>query len=58
MTHRLPCGCLICIICAKKSINNFIKNKDANKKNNNLSLSICNCGYNLNEKDQEIILNN
>ena len=58
MTHRLPCGCLICIKCSKNSINNFIKSKDANKKNNNISLSICNCGYNLNEKDQEIILNN
>ena len=59
MTHRLPCGCLICLKCSKNSINNYyINNKEVNNENKKLSLSICTCGYILGEKDQEIILNN
>ena len=58
MSYRLPCGCLICLKCSKNLINNYINNKEANKGKNKSGLSICTCGYFLNEKDQEIILNN
>ena len=53
MNHRLPCGCLICILCSKKKILLFYEDN-----NINIPLSICSCGYILNEKDQKIINNN
>ena len=53
MNHRLPCGCLICIICSKKKISLF--HEDNNIK---IPLSVCSCGYILNDKDQKIINNN
>jgi hypothetical protein len=53
MSHRLPCGCLICLSCSKNKINIF--REDNNIK---IPLSICTCGYILNDKDQKIISNN
>ena len=53
MSHRLPCGCLICLSCSKNKINIF--REDNNIK---IPLSICTCGYILNDKDQKIIANN
>ena len=54
MNHRLPCGCLICNECSKKKIQCF------HEDNNNIKipLSVCSCGYILNDKDQKIIVNN
>ena len=53
MNHRLPCGCLICLSCSKKKI--LISLEDNNIK---IPLSVCLCGYILNDKDQKIIINN
>lgn len=53
MSHRLPCGCLICFGCSKKKIMLF--HQDNNIK---IPLSVCSCGYILNDKDKKIITNN
>jgi hypothetical protein len=53
MSHRLPCGCLICLSCSKKKI--IMSQEDNNIK---IPLSVCSCGYILNDKDQKIIINN
>ena len=52
MNHRLPCGCLICHSCSKKKILSFHKDNDIK-----IPLSVCPCGYILNDKDQKIIIN-
>lgn len=53
MTHRLPCGCLICFGCSKKKI--LLFHQDNNIK---IPLSVCSCGYILNDKDKKIITQN
>ena len=53
MNHRLPCGCLICLACSKNKIKIFLEDN-----NIKIPLSICSCGYILNDKDQKIIINN
>ena len=53
MDLRLPCGCLICAPCSKKKISLFYQDNDIK-----IPLSVCSCGYILNDKDQKIIMNN
>ena len=53
MNHRLPCGCLICGSCSKNKI--LLFHEDNNIK---IPLSVCSCGYILNDKDKKIIINN
>ena len=53
MNRRLPCGCLICSSCSKKKVLLFYKDN-----NIKIPLSVCSCGYILNDKDQKIIINN
>ena len=53
MSSRLPCGCLICSSCSKKKVLLFYKDNDIK-----IPLSVCSCGYILNDKDQKIILEN
>ena len=53
MNHRLPCGCLICLSCSKNKINTF--HEDNNIK---IPLTVCACGYILNDKDKKIITKN
>jgi hypothetical protein len=53
MNHRLPCGCLICHNCSKDKILSSIK-----ENNIKLPLSVCVCGYILNDKDRNLILKN
>lgn len=53
MNHRLPCGCLVCFGCSKKKI--LLFHQDNNIK---IPLSVCSCGYILNDKDKKIITKN
>ena len=51
MSHKLPCGCYLCIQCSKNKIKIMKANNEIK-----LPISLCSCGYILNDKDQKILL--
>ena len=51
MSHKLPCGCYICIQCSKNKIKIMKANNEIK-----LPISLCSCGYILNDKDQKSLL--
>ena len=51
MSHKLPCGCYICIQCSKNKIKIMKANNEIK-----LPISLCSCGYILNDKDQKLLL--
>ena len=51
MNHKLPCGCYICIQCSKNKIKIMKANNEIK-----LPISLCSCGYILNDKDQKSLL--
>ena len=50
MNHQLPCGCFICKQCSKNKIELLQKNNDIK-----IPISVCSCGYILNDKDIKLI---
>ena len=50
MNHKLPCGCYICIQCSKNKIKIMKANNEIK-----LPISLCSCGYILNDKDQKLL---
>ena len=52
MTLKISCGCLICCQCSKKKIKNFAKNYNDIK----IPISVCACGYILNDKEKKMII--
>ena len=51
MSHKLPCGCYLCIQCSKNKIKIMKANNEIK-----LPISLCSCGYILNDKDQKLLL--
>ena len=51
MNHKLPCGCYICIQCSKNKVKIMKANNEIK-----LPISLCSCGYILNDKDQKLLL--
>ena len=49
MNHKLPCGCFICLQCSKNKIKNLKKNDIK------IPISLCSCGYILNDKDKKYL---
>ena len=54
MSIRISCGCLVCYQCSQKKIKNLIKNNNEIK----IPISVCMCGYILNDKEKKMILQN
>ena len=52
MSHKLPCGCFICLQCSKNKIKMMKKNNDIE-----IPISLCSCGYILNDKDKKLLCN-
>ena len=52
MNHKLPCGCFICLQCSKNKIKMMKKNNDIE-----IPISLCSCGYILNDKDKKLLCN-
>jgi len=50
MNHKLPCGCYVCIQCSKNKIKIMKANNEIK-----LPISLCSCGYILNDKDQKLL---
>jgi len=50
MNHKLPCGCYICIQCSKNKIKIMKENNEIK-----IPISLCSCGYILNDKDKEFL---
>ena len=50
MNHKLPCGCHVCIQCSKNKIKIMKENNEIK-----LPISLCSCGYILNDKDQKLL---
>ena len=50
MNHKLPCGCFICSQCSKNKILMMKKNNDIE-----IPISLCSCGYILNDKDKKLL---
>ena len=50
MNHKLPCGCYICIQCSKNKIKIMKENNEIK-----IPISLCSCGYILNDKDKKFL---
>ena len=50
MNHKLPCGCYVCIQCSKNKLKIMKANHEIK-----LPISLCSCGYILNDKDQKLL---
>ena len=48
MSHKLPCGCFICPQCSKNKLKKMKKKNDIG-----IPISICSCGYILNDRDKK-----